>query len=157
MIARFPLAAILCGTPLAASTLKISASSATRLTPGEVEGNYSTSHLFLNEVAGETVPLTLFFDPQTLGVESCEILTNLNRRDRAVLDANGDGVHDGIKPPNANTIPAGSDAHYFKAYPMSLVSGGYQLTLQAGKTGAYRLTARYRLNGDAPGTPCARW
>ncbi len=152
MIARFTLAAILCGTPLAASTLKISASSSTRLTPGEVEGNYSTSHLFLNEVAGEVVPVTLFFDPQTLGVESCKILTNLNRRDRAVLDANGDGIHDGIKPPNANTITAGSDTHYFKAYPMSGVSGGYQLTLSAQRTGAYRLTARYRLIGDAPGT-----
>lgn len=150
---RLALAALLAAaTPLAASTLKISASSATRLLPGEVEGNYSTSHLFLNEVAGETVPVTVFFDPQTLGVESCEILTNLNRRDRAVLDANGDGIHDGIKPPDANTIAAGNDAHYFKAYPMSGVSGGYQLTLLASKTGAYRLTARYRLNGDAPGT-----
>ena len=153
MNARFPLALLLASAaPLAASTLKISAASATRLLPGEVEGNYSTSHLFLNEVAGESVPVTVFFDPQTLGVESCEILTNLNRRDRAVLDGNGDGIHDGIKPPDANTIPAGSDAHYFKAYPMSLVSGGYQLTLQANRTGAYRLTARYRLNGDAPGT-----
>lgn len=153
MNARLPLALLLASAaPLAASTLKISAGSATRLLPGEVEGNYSTSHLFINEVAGESVPVTVFFDPQTLGVESCEILTNLNRRDRAVLDANGDGIHDGIKPPDANTIPAGSDAHYFKAYPMSLVSGGYQLTLQANRTGAYRLTARYRLNGDAPGT-----
>lgn len=143
---------IACASPLAASTLKISANSAVRLVSGEVEGNYTTSHLFLDEVAGESVPVTVFFDPQTLGVESCEILTNLNRRDRAVLDADGDGIHDGIKPPNANTIPAGSDAHYFKAYPMSLVSGGYQLTLLANKTGAYRLTARYRLNGDAPGT-----
>ena len=107
MNARLPLAALIfCGTPLCASTLKISASSATRLQPGEVEGNYSTSRLFLNEVAGETVPLTVFFDPQTPGVESCEILTNLNRRDRAVLDANGDGIHDGIKPPAASTIAA---------------------------------------------------
>jgi glycosidase len=153
MTARLAFAALLaCCAPLAASTLRISANSATRLIPGEVEANYGTSRIFLDETAGETAPLTVFFDPETLGVESCEILTNLNRRDRAVLDADGDGVHDGIKPPDANTIPAGSDAHYFKAYPMSLVSGGYQLTLQASKTGAYRLTARYRLNGDAPGT-----
>ena len=99
MNARLTLAAILCSTPLAASTLKISAASATRLLPGEVEGNYSSSHLFLDEVAGESVPVTVFFDPQTLGVESCEVLTNLNRRDRAVLDADGDGIHDGITSP----------------------------------------------------------
>ena len=141
-----------CAAPLLASTLKISAGSATRLAAGEVEGNYTTSHLFVDERAAGSVPVTIFFDPQTLGVESAEVLTNLNRRERAALDADGDGIHDGIKPPDANMIAAGNDAHYFKAYPMTGVSGGYQLTLPAGKTGAYRLTARYRLTGDAPGT-----
>ncbi|WP_193213758.1 hypothetical protein [Luteolibacter marinus] len=139
-------------TTLSAGTLRISAGSPVRLPAAEIEANYTTSHLFLDEVAGDSVPVTVFFDPQTLGVESAEVLTNLNRRDRAALDANGDGVHDGIKPPDANTIAAGDDGHYFKAQPMTGVSGGYQVTLQAEKTGAYRLTARYRLNGDAPGT-----
>ena len=133
------------------STLKISANSATRAA-SEVEGNYTTTHLYVDEVAGDSIPITVFFDPQTVGVESAEVFTNLNRRDRAQLDANGDGIEDGIKPPPGNGIPAGNDAHYYKAYAMSLVSGGYQITLQAQKTGAYRLTARYRLNGDTPGT-----
>jgi hypothetical protein len=35
---------------------------------------------------------------------------------------------------------------------MNGVSGGYQLTLLANKTGAYRLTVRWRLTSDAPGT-----
>jgi glycosidase len=151
---RFFLPVLLLACALAsagASTLKISADSATRA-GSEVEANYSTSHLYLDETTGGSIPITVFFDPQTLGVESAEVLTNLNRRERADDDANGDGVQDGIKPPNANNIPAGNDAHYFKAYTMAGVSGGYQLTLQAQKTGAYRLTARYRLNGDAPGT-----
>ncbi len=139
------------GATLEASTLKISANSTGR-DDSEVEGNYGTTHLFVDEVAGDSIPITIFFDPQTLGVETAEVLTNLNRRDRATADADGDGVQDGIKPPNANNIPAGSEAHYFKAYTMAGVSDGYLLTLFAQKTGAYRLTARYRLNGDAPGT-----
>lgn len=137
---------------LDAAILKISPNSATRLVASEVDGNYSTTHLYLNEVAGESIPVTIFFDPQMPGVETCEIFTNLNRRERAQLDANGDGIEDGIKPVDGNLITAGNDNHYFKAHPMSLVSGGYQLTLPATRTGAYRLTARWRLTGDAPGT-----
>ena len=137
---------------LLASSLKISAGSAVRVTASEVEGNYTTTHLYVDEIAADSIPVTVFFDPQTLGVESCEVFTNLNRRDRAQLDADGDGIEDGIKAPNGNNIPAGNDANYYKAYTMGLVAGGYQLTLQAQKTGAYRLTARYRLNGDVPGT-----
>jgi hypothetical protein len=145
------LAALFCAASLEASTLKISANSAVRAA-SEVEANYTTTHLFIDEVAGDSIPITVFFDPQTLGVESAEVLTNLNRRERATADADGDSIQDGIKPPNANNIPAGNDANYFKAYTMSLVSGGYQLTVQAQKAGAYRLTARYRLNGDPAGT-----
>lgn len=137
---------------LDAAILKISPNSATRQVATEVDGNYSTTHLYLNEVAGESIPVTIFFDPQMLNVETCEVFTNLNRRNRAQLDANSDGIEDGIKPVDGNLITAASDAHYFKAHTMSLVNGGYQLTLPATKTGAYRLTARWRLTGDAPGT-----
>ena len=140
--------------PVAASSLRISAGSAAR-TATEAEADYGMSHLFVNEVAGDKVPITVFFDPQTLGVESAEVFTNLNRREHATQDTDGDGVEDGIKPPDGNRIAAGDDTSYYKAFPMQLVHGGYQLTLQASKCGAYRLTARYRLNGDAPGT--FRW
>jgi glycosidase len=133
---------------LDAAILKISPNSATRQVATEVDGNYSTTHLYLNEVAAESIPITIFFDPQATNIETCEVFTNLNRRERAQLDANGDGIEDGIKPVDGNTIAAGNDNHYFKTYPMNLVSGGYQLTLNAAKTGAYRLTARYRFNGN---------
>ena len=143
---------LLVGASLAdASTLKISANSATRLA-AEVEGNYTATHLYVDEIASDSLPITIFFDPQMTGVESCEIFTNLNRRERAQLDTNGDGIEDGIKSPSGSAIPAGNDANYYKAYTMTLVSGGYQLTLAAQKTGTYRLTARYRLNGDTAGT-----
>ncbi len=138
--------------PLLGSTLKVSAGSAVRVTMTEVEGNYTTTHLFVDEVAGDAIPVTVFFDPQAVNIQTCEIFTNLNRRDRAQLDADGDGIEDGIKPPPGNGFVAGDDANYYKTYTMTGVSGGYQLTLQAAKTGAYRLTARYRFNGEPAGT-----
>jgi hypothetical protein len=136
-----------------AALLKISANSTVRAA-SEVEANYTTTHLFVDEVAGTSIPVTIFFDPQTPGVVEAQVFTNLNRRDKATASytdpLTGQPTHEGIKPPDGDTIVAGDDTHYYKAYPMSLVSGGYQLTLAASKTGAYRLTARYRLNSDPP-------
>jgi hypothetical protein len=143
--------ALLVAVPLSAQTLKISPNSTTR-SPSEVEADYTTTHVFVDEVAGDSIPITVFFDPQTLGVEAADVFTNLNRRDRAAGDANNDGTHDGILPVDGNTIPSGSDDFYFKAHPMNLGDDGYYLTLNAEKTGSYRITARYRLETDAPGT-----
>lgn len=142
---------LLTAAAAAAANLKISANSTVRAV-SEVEANYTTTHLFVDEVAGDSIPITIFFDPGVSNVEFAEVFTNLDRRDRADDDANGDGIEDGILPPNGNSIAAGDDSHYFKAHTMSLVSGGYQVTLYATKTGAYRLTARYRLNGESAGT-----
>ena len=136
--------------PCWGSSLRVSVNSSTRLTT-EVEADYETSHVFVNELAHDSIPFTIFFDPQTTGVATAEVFTNLNRRDRAALDADGDGVEDGIKPPDGNKITAGDDKNYYKAYTMLPTAGGYLLTLQATKCGVYRLTARYRLNGDPPG------
>ena len=143
---------VLLAPPARGAQLKVSSNSAIRSVTGEVEGNYSTSHLYINEAVSGQVPITIFFDPQMVNVETAEVFTNLNRRDRAGLDANSDGIHDGIKPVPGSLIAAGSDSHYFKAYTMTGVSGGYQLTLNANKTGMYRLTCRWRLTTDAPGT-----
>jgi glycosidase len=136
--------------PCLGSSLRVSSGSNSRLAT-EVEADYTTSHVFINEVANESVPFTIVFDPQTMGVASAEVFTNLNRRDRAALDANGDGIADGILAPDGNKIPVGDDHNYYKAYAMQPTSGGYILTLQATKCGAYRLTARYHLNSDPSG------
>jgi len=140
--------------PSEASSLRISINS-NAPTSTAVEADYTTSHVFVNEVAHERVPIAMFFDPQTTDIQTAEIFTNLNRRERATRDADGDGIEDGIKPPPGNTIVAGDDGNYYKAYTMKAVSGGYQLTLYAEKCGAYRMTARYRLKSDAVGT--YRW
>jgi len=145
---------LLNASPADASSLRISLGSQ-RQPQSEVEADYTTSHVYVDEVKGTTAELTVFFDPQTFNVEQAEVFTNLNRRDRATQDANHDQIQDGIMPPDGNRIPAGSDAHYFKAYPMNGISGGYQLTLSATRCGAYRVTARFRLVGDPPAT--YRW
>ena len=139
--------------PAIASSLKISVEATARL-PGEVEADYTTSHLFIDELAGESIPITIFFDPQVPGVQTAEVFTNLNRRDRATLKS-PQGIEEGIRPPDGNTIRVGDDGHYYRAYTMVPVAGGYQITLQANKCGAYRLTGRYRLNGDPLGV--YRW
>jgi hypothetical protein len=137
--------------PSEASSVRISAGSDQRAGK-EIEADYTTSHLLISEVAHESIPITVFFDPQVSGVEAAEVFTNLNRRDWATAIPNGGSVEEGISPPPGDPIAAGDDSHYYKAYPMSPAPGGYVLTLPASKTGAYRLTARYRLTTDPAGT-----
>ena len=136
---------------LASIALKLSPNSTSR-SAGEFEADYSSTHLFVDEINGDTIPITLFFDPGTLGVDEADVFTNLNNRDRANLDANGDGIPDGIVLPNGNYILAGDTNNYFTAYQMNPITGGYQITLYASKTGAYRLTARYHLQGEGANT-----
>jgi glycosidase len=151
VVVMFTMVALVTPQRAHCSELRISAASATRVAASEVEADYTTSHVFVDEVSKDKVPFTIFFDPQVLNVESAEVFTNLNRRDRAIKDADGDGIEDGISPPPGNSVPLGSDKHYYKAYSMPAVNGGYQIVLQAEKCGAYRLTVRYRLKGDQAG------
>jgi outer membrane protein assembly factor BamB len=137
-----------------ASSLRISSGSDQRAN-NEVEADYGMSHLFVDETAGQRVPITVFFDPQRNDVAQAEVFTNLNRRDLAAVRPHGAQVEEGISPPPGNGIAAGDEQHYYHALPMNAVAGGYQLTLFASKTGAYRLTARYRLSSDPAGT--YRW
>jgi glycosidase len=119
------------------------------LTVNGVNADYTTTHVFVNELNHDVVPLTMTFTPNADNATNVEIFSNLNRRDRATLDANGDGVEDGILPPDGNQILAGDDSNYYKAYAMTNLGGGqYALTLDATKCGAYRLTARFKVAGD---------
>ncbi|MEI6606898.1 MAG: alpha-amylase family glycosyl hydrolase, partial [Verrucomicrobiota bacterium] len=118
------------------------------LTVNGQNGNYTSTHLFVDEMAGDAQPLAVTFSPGQANVITVELFTNLNRRDRAQLDANGDGIEDGILPPDGNTVVVG-DNNYFTAYTMNNAgAGNYSLTLNAQKTGAYRLTARWKVQGD---------
>ncbi len=119
------------------------------LTVNGVNANYTTTHVFVDEVAGLTVPLTVVFQPNAPNLTKVETFSNVNNRDRATNDANGDGIPDGILPPNGNLVVAGFDTNYYTAYTMSNMGGGtYQITINAAKTGAYRLTGRYQVAGN---------
>ena len=132
-----------------AFTVTAQTPSAPVLTVNGRNADYTTTHVYVNELRGDAVPLTILFSPNTNNVVEADVFSNLNRRNRANLDANGDGIADGILPPDGNLIPTGDNNNYYKAYAMNPIGGGqYALTLYATQCGAYRLTARYKVAGD---------
>ena len=120
------------------------------LTINGLNADYTTTHLFVDELSADSIPLSILFSPNASNVVAAEVFSNLNRRERAAQDANGDGIEDGILPPDGNAIIVGDDNNYFKAYSMTPTGqpGQYSLTLNAQKTGTYRLTARYMVSGN---------
>ena len=117
---------------------------------GKLNANYTTSKIFLDEVAGDAVPMAVVFEPGQSNVVAAEVFSNLNRRDWADQDGNSDGIADGIVQPDGNLITSNDVNQYYMAYPMTNMGAGrYELTLQARKTGAYRLTARWKVEGDS--------
>ncbi len=128
---------------------------------GTLNADYTTTKLYADEVAETSVPVTITLNTGASNAVEAEVWTNLNNRDRAAGDANGDGIHDGIlgppapvdKPPGYAGGPYPADG-YFQAVPMTSTGAGtYTLVLNATKTGAYRISARYRVSGD----PEWRW
>ena len=130
--------------------LSVSALSAPVLTVNGTSANYTTSKLFVDEIAGDVVPLVIVLNPGEAGtITAAEVFTNLNNRDRANDDADNDGVHDGIQPPSGDLVMAGNDIHYYTATALTPQGNGeFAVTLNAMKTGAYRLTARWKVQGD---------
>ncbi len=121
------------------------------LTVNGINADYGMTHVFVNEVSNDAVPLAILFSPNVPNVVEADVFSNLNRRDYATNDANGDGIEDGILPPDGNTIATGDTNNYYEAYPMSPTGtpGQYSLTLFARKTGVYRLTTRWKVSGSA--------
>ncbi len=121
------------------------------LTVNGIDADYGMTHAFINEVSNDVVPLTILFSPNAAtNVVEADVFSNLNRRDHANMDANGDGIADGILPPDGNTIATGDTNNYYEAYAMVPTStpGQYSLTLNAQKAGVYRLTARWKVSGS---------
>ena len=124
------------------------------LTVDGLNAEYTTEHLFVDEAAGDSIPVTVLFSPNTnFTVQEADAFSNLNRRNHVTqLYTNStypDGTEEGIVPPDGNTIATGDDSHYYKAYAMNYVGNGqYSLTLYATNCGAYRLTARFKVAGN---------
>ena len=114
---------------------------------------YTTSHVFIDEVAGTTADIEILFDLTSFSnITDVETYSNLNRRDLARADKNSDGYADGIEPIPGNSVTdsvADTDpatGHYY--IPINMTDGDtngiYELTIPASKTGAYRLAARFK-------------
>ena len=106
------------------------------------DANYGLRRFFLNELAGDSETLTVILQPNagTGVVTDVELFSNLNRRDFAVMPGDED----------PSTVNASSKTTYYRAYPMTALGGGrYSVTLPVNKCGAYRINARYRVNGGA--------
>jgi hypothetical protein len=120
------------------------------LTVNGVNANYSKSNFYIDEISDSVFPtVEVLFSPNVANLTAVEVFTNLNNRDRADDDSNADGVHDGILPPSGNTITTADTNSYFQAYAMDDLGGGqFRLVLPVQKTGAYRLTARFKVAGN---------
>lgn len=129
--------------------------------------DYSTTHVFVDEVAGTSADIEILYTLTGFtNITDVEVFTNLNRRDLARADKNSDGIPDGIVPiPGDDITDAAADTdpvtgHYYRVHNMTDVdeNGIWELTLPASKTGAYRLTARFKTsdaiaeNGNDPNT-----
>src|SRR5204863_9294750 len=69
----------------------------TTASSGQLDGNYTTTKLFLDEIRGDSIPITVSFAPGENNVTAVEIVTNLNQRDQATSDKNANGIDDGME------------------------------------------------------------
>ncbi|MDP3851024.1 MAG: hypothetical protein Q8Q59_11000 [Luteolibacter sp.] len=120
---------------------------------GTLNANYTTTKLFVDEIAGGSESVTFTFNPgETATV--VELVTNLNQRDLATTDKNSNGIDDGMEFNQTEGIIGSGADYYYRSHPMGTpVLGNYTLVLPASKTGAYRATARWKVDGD----PAWRW
>jgi hypothetical protein len=119
-----------------------------------INANYGVLNFYIDEIQDTEFPeLDITLYPGT-SASQVEVYTNLNNRDRAHLDYNNDGFEDGIIPVDGNTITVSDTGAYFQAYTMTPDDspGTFRLTLPVNKTGAYRLTARFRDDENDPWT-----
>ena len=105
------------------------------------DANYGLRRFFINELAGDALSLTVILEPNVGAgntVSDVELFSNLNRRDFAVMPGDEDW----------NTITPSSASSYYRAYPMTDIGGGrFSVTVPVNRTGAYRINARYKVNG----------
>ena len=114
---------------------------------------YSTSHVFIDEVAGTTANIEVRYNLTNYSnLTDVEAYTNLNRRQLARKDKDDDGYPDGIQPVNGNLITDSAEdtdpttGHYYIPINLEDSNGDniWEATISANATGAYRLTARFK-------------
>ncbi len=130
-------------------SFQLGVSGAPSLTVNGLEADYTTSKFWIDEIAGDTEEVVVYYRPGIAAVpDNVEIFSNLNRRDYTEADSDTNGIPDAIRPPDGNTITTNTTDGYFMAWPMTAAEPGvYVWTGVVSKCGAYRLTARYQTNG----------
>jgi len=107
------------------------------------DANYGLRRFFLDEVAGDQEQITVRVQPNVGGtnqVTAVELFSNLNRRDYVKMP--GDEDPDDVTTTSLNT--------YYKAYAMTNAGDDvYAATLPVNRCGAYRINARWQINGGA--------
>ncbi len=58
----------------------VQGASAPVLTVNGVNADYTTTHIFVDEVIGDSVPLTISFSPNTTNVIEADVFSNLNSK-----------------------------------------------------------------------------
>ncbi|MEM7391939.1 MAG: hypothetical protein AAF492_06280, partial [Verrucomicrobiota bacterium] len=103
------------------------------------DANYNIRRFYIDETIGDREFLGFVFAANvapTDVVTEVELISNLNRRDFAQLDFDLD------------LATVNHPTNYFQAWPMADKGDGtWSVTLPVEKTGAYRATVRYRVNG----------
>ncbi len=107
------------------------------------DANYDLRRFFLDEIRGDQEEITVVLEPRVGGTNvltAVELFSNLNRRDLAKLPGDED----------PDTVTTTSIDTYYRGYTMtSIGSGLYSATLPVNRCGAYRINARYKINGGA--------
>jgi len=128
-----------CASLLALVLGAVAAGAAPWMQVNGVAGDYASFHYYIDEPAGQTDSVLIEFWPNQANVQKVELWSNLNNRDFATLN-----------PPDPATVNPGDADRYFAAHSMSHDGKGrYHITMPISKCGAYRITCRYKLNGDA--------
>jgi hypothetical protein len=129
----------------------MASSGANTLTVNGLNADYTTSKFFIDESKGETAHLHVVYSAPS-GATDVQIFSNVGRRDYWGADLDDNGVPDAIRPPSGDLVTVANTATtntYFGAWAMTwdADAGVYTWDADIGKTGAYRLTARYKKDG----------
>ena len=122
---------------------------ANELTVNGLNADYTTSKFFIDEAAiaagTETAPvINVVYAPPVENAYAVEVFSNVGRRDYWKADIDGNGIPDAICPPAGDFYTTDVTNGYYLAQAMDRVGGKYTLSIPLEKTGAYRLTARYK-------------
>jgi len=106
------------------------------------DANYDLRRFFIDELAGESSSITVTLFPNVTAPDvatDVELISNLNRRNFAVMTEDLD------------LVTAANPSGYSRAYPMATIDPNqFRTTLPVNRCGAYRINARYKLNGSGP-------